>query len=68
MLPKWGEFIEEIEQLSTDDKALEFLDGQAIKNALGTIRKGTSPELATNPDHKFLMRSLIVYRFLKKFN
>ncbi|WP_347939964.1 lasso peptide isopeptide bond-forming cyclase [Peribacillus simplex] len=68
MLPKWGEFIEEIEQLSTDDKALEFLDGQAIKNALVTMKKGTGPELATNPDHKFLMRSLIVYRFLKRFN
>ncbi|WP_144549939.1 lasso peptide isopeptide bond-forming cyclase [Peribacillus simplex] len=68
MLPKWGGFIEEIEQLSTDKKALEFLDGQAIKKALVKIKEGARPEFATDPEYKFLMRSLIVYRFLKQFN
>ncbi|MGG0788117.1 lasso peptide isopeptide bond-forming cyclase [Peribacillus simplex] len=68
MLPKWGGFIEEIEQLSTDKKALEFLDGQAIKKALLKIKEGARAEFATDPEYKFLMRSLIVYRFLKQFN
>ncbi|PHD75776.1 asparagine synthetase B [Bacillus sp. AFS043905] len=68
MLPKWGGFIEEIEQLSTDKKALEFLDGQALKKALVKIKEGARPEFATDPEYKFLMRSLIVYRFLKQFN
>ncbi|MFD4817506.1 lasso peptide isopeptide bond-forming cyclase [Peribacillus butanolivorans] len=68
MLPKWGGFIEEIEQLSTDKKALEFLDGQAIKKALVKIKEGARPEFATDPEYKFLMRSLIVHRFLKQFN
>ncbi|WP_336866463.1 lasso peptide isopeptide bond-forming cyclase [Peribacillus frigoritolerans] len=67
MLPKWGRFIEEIEQLSTDKKALEFLDGQVIKKALVKIKEGARPEFATDPEYKFLMRSLIVYRFLKQF-
>ncbi|ASS96101.1 lasso peptide isopeptide bond-forming cyclase [Peribacillus simplex] len=68
MLPKWGGFIEEIEQLSTDKKALEFLDGHAIKKALVKIKEGARAEFATNPEYKFLMRSLIVHRFLRKFN
>ncbi|PAW30088.1 asparagine synthetase B [Peribacillus simplex] len=68
MLPKWGGFIEEIEQLSTDKKALEFLDGNAIKKALVKIKEGARAEFATNPEYKFLMRSLIVHRFLKQFN
>ncbi|MGW6384302.1 lasso peptide isopeptide bond-forming cyclase [Peribacillus butanolivorans] len=68
MLPKWGEFIEEIEQLSTDKKTLEFLDGQAINKALIKIKEGAKPEHATDPEYKFLMRSLIVHRFIKQFN
>ncbi|MEK4065676.1 lasso peptide isopeptide bond-forming cyclase [Peribacillus sp. FSL R5-0717] len=68
MLPKWGGFIEEIEQLSTDKKALEFQDGQAINKALIKIKEGARPDFATDPEYKFLMRSLIVYRFLKQFN
>ena len=29
------------------------------------VKEGASPEHATDPDYKILMRSLIVYRFLK---
>ncbi|MEK4537557.1 lasso peptide isopeptide bond-forming cyclase [Peribacillus sp. FSL K6-1552] len=68
MLPKWGQLIEEIEQLSTDKEALEYLDGQAINKALIKIKEGARPEFAPDPEYKFLMRSLIVYRFLKQFN
>ncbi|MFK9117573.1 lasso peptide isopeptide bond-forming cyclase [Peribacillus frigoritolerans] len=68
MLPKWEAFIGELQQLSTDKKTLEFLDGQAINKALLKIKEGARPEYATDPDYKFLMRSLIVHRFLKHFN
>ena len=31
MIPYWDSFIKELQQLSTDNSALEFLDGQVIK-------------------------------------
>ena len=34
MIPNWDTFIDELQQLSTDKRALEFLDGQVIKKAL----------------------------------
>lgn len=68
MLPKWESFTDELQQLRTDKRALEYLDVQAINKALIKIEEGARPEHATNPEYKFLMRSLIVYRFLKKFD
>lgn len=68
MIPKWDTFKDEIQRLSTDKRALEFLDGQVIKAALLKVEQRPRPESATDPDLKFLMRSLIVNRFLKKFD
>jgi hypothetical protein len=67
MIPQWDKFIDEIQELSTDRSVLEFLDGQVIKTALLKVESGARPEYATDPDYKILMRSLIVYRFIKKF-
>ena len=68
MIPYWDTFVEELQQLSTDKRVLEFLDGQVIKAALLKVEEGATAEYATDPDYKILMRSLIVYRFLKKFD
>ncbi|MGZ0876531.1 lasso peptide isopeptide bond-forming cyclase [Priestia megaterium] len=67
MIPHWDAFTDEVEQLSTDKRILEFLDGQVIKTALLKIKQGAQPECATDPDYKILMRSLIIYRYIKKF-
>lgn len=67
MIPYWGSFVDEVQQLSTDNKVLEFMDGTKIKAALTKVKAGALPEFATDSDYRFLMRSLIVYRYLKKF-
>ena len=56
-----------LQQLSTDKRVLEFIDGQVIKSALLKVEEEPRPEYAIDPDYKILMRSLIVYRFIKKF-
>jgi asparagine synthase (glutamine-hydrolysing) len=67
MIPHWDMFIDELQQLSIDKRVLKFLDGRSIKKALLKAKKeGARPEYATDPDYKILMRSLIIYRFLKK--
>lgn len=67
MIPHWDRFIDEVQQLSKDPRMLEFINGQVIKEALVKVKRGVRAECATDPDFKILMRSLIVYRFIKKF-
>ena len=67
MMPNWTSYEEEIKQLGKDNKILEFLNEEVIKGALSKIEEGVRPEFAVKPEYKILMRSLIVYRFIKKF-
>lgn len=67
MMPHWDAFVEEIQQLSTDSAALEVFNGSAIRAALSKAKQGARPEQANDMDFRMLMRSLIVYRFLKGF-
>lgn len=68
MAPVWDSFREELYVLSKDEKISEFLDSDLIKKSLLIFEQGHRPELATNSDYKILMRSLIIYRFIKQFN
>lgn len=68
MSPVWDDFREELYQLSEDENILRFLDGNLIKNSLLIFEQGHRPELATNSNYKLLMRSIIINRFIKKFN
>lgn len=67
-VPVWDEFIAEVECLAKDATMLEFLNESAIKEGLELIKKGPQQELDDNPHYRILMRSLIVYRFIKQFS
>ncbi|MFC4811417.1 asparagine synthase-related protein [Paenibacillus sp. GCM10023250] len=68
MIPSWPEFIAEMRILCRDPQVMEYMNVVAINAALSDIeRKLPQPDLATNDNMIFLMRSLIVYRFLKSF-
>jgi asparagine synthase (glutamine-hydrolysing) len=68
MLPNWGSFVKEARLLSKDERILEYLNGQVIKEALLSIDGEPSIERATDSNYKILMRSLIVYRFINQFS
>ncbi|MEH7011464.1 lasso peptide isopeptide bond-forming cyclase [Neobacillus niacini] len=68
MIPHWNVFMDELQQLSNDERILEFIDGPRIKKALLKAKEELRPEYAANADYRLLMRSLIVYRFIKKFD
>ncbi|TXK82496.1 lasso peptide isopeptide bond-forming cyclase [Paenibacillus sp. N3.4] len=67
MTPYWGSFIDDLQQLSKDPDVLRYMDGSQIRAALTKVMAGARPELATDSDYRILMRSLIVYRYMKKF-
>nr|WP_246628272.1 asparagine synthase-related protein [Paenibacillus oenotherae] len=66
MLPSWPSFVEELQELCRDARVSELLNIREIKAALSQIGKTPRPEQAFQPAVRFLMRSLIIYRFMKK--
>lgn len=65
MLPNWEAFKEEAQQLRTDDRIREYVDGHALKEALTSLEQQPKAEYDTDIGYKFLMRALILQRFLK---
>ena len=45
MIPYWDIFIDELQQLSKDERVLEYLDGQAIKKALLKVKEGATTRI-----------------------
>ncbi|MCJ8009107.1 asparagine synthase-related protein [Lederbergia wuyishanensis] len=68
MKSSWGEFHKEIQELIKDSLLSEILDVNVIRNSLSNLGKEPIPELVWSDDFKILSRSLIIYRFLKRFN
>ncbi|MCZ2257313.1 lasso peptide isopeptide bond-forming cyclase [Sporosarcina sp. G11-34] len=67
MMPNWEGFTDELQKMSKDNYVMELLNPPVIKAALEKVKQTPRPEYAIDPDYKILMRSLIVYRFIKKF-
>ena len=65
MNSSWSELIEEILQMEKDPIISGYLNSKTIKEALLTLQGGPRPEYVFNVDFKILMRSVIVYRFIK---
>ncbi|MEI5907731.1 asparagine synthase-related protein [Bacillus spongiae] len=66
MMPNWSEFTSELDQLMNDTSISQFIDTKVLRKSLCNVRENPSPDLALHEDFKILMRSLILYRFLKK--
>jgi asparagine synthase (glutamine-hydrolysing) len=58
--------IDELNELIHDPIAQTYLNIELIKNGLETLKQEQIPsKYAMNPEFRIVMRSLIVYRFLK---
>lgn len=64
--PDWHLFIEEAESMSKDDRMMSLVDGNLVKGALLRFKKKVDSNLAEDEGLRALMRSVIVYRFLKR--
>jgi asparagine synthase (glutamine-hydrolysing) len=67
MRSNWPAFIEELEQMITDFRIADYLNLPVIKEAILKIKSEPQSEYAFDFDFRILMRSLIVYRFIKRF-
>lgn len=67
MTPYWNAFKDELRQLSTDKRLLEYANGQVINAALAKVERGALPEYDSDPHYRISMHSVILYRYLKNF-
>ncbi|WP_404452362.1 asparagine synthetase B [Virgibacillus necropolis] len=68
MVSSWRSFITELHELVNDPKMNEFINVDVVKNSLSKIGNEPRMELIFEGEFKILTRSLIVYRFMKRFN
>lgn len=66
MRSAWPRFIDEIRALSRDSLAAGILNTPRIAACMERVKHGAGSELAMDEDVRFLMRCLIVYRFLQR--
>lgn len=68
MIPAWPAFLREIRELCQDPIASAYLNVSQIAGYAAELeQQQPTPRLAGDPGMNLLMRSLIVYRFLKTF-
>ncbi|ASK63713.1 asparagine synthetase B [Virgibacillus phasianinus] len=66
LLPKWAELINEFQNITIDPVMSECLNLDVIKSAIVKVTENPKPELILDSEFKLLMRSLILYRFIKR--
>jgi len=67
MSSSWKSFIEELQIMSKDSLISGLLNTGVITAAIEKIKDAPRPEYIFGVEFKLLMRSLIVYRFIKKW-
>lgn len=67
MVPHWPSFVNELHELQADKQFFEHVNGELIQSALRKVEQGARTDYYKDSDYKILMRSIIVYRFMKKF-
>lgn len=67
MVPAWNSFINELQQLSGDTDISEYINIPVVKEAISKIQGSSRPKNPFDADYSILMRSLIMYRFIKKY-
>ncbi|MGJ9459033.1 asparagine synthase-related protein [Oceanobacillus sp. CF4.6] len=67
MAPSWESFIEELYQLCEDDRMSAFLNIPLLKKIILGLVSKPNPNILFQDEFKIASRSLIVYRFVKRF-
>lgn len=67
MLPDWKQFVSQLEEMNKDQYIFYFINKATFENALATLSQNPPVTYAFSEEFKILMRSLIVYRFMKRF-
>jgi asparagine synthase (glutamine-hydrolysing) len=67
MKNEWAAFLFEARRIVSDPLAKEIINTKKLREAINNTSATPKSEYAVDPDCRFLMRSVVVHRFLKKF-
>ncbi|WP_199620987.1 asparagine synthase-related protein [Paenibacillus alkalitolerans] len=67
MKPSWGAFMDELQRLGSDAEISRYINMKVFKEAVSKLQSGPQSSYIFDADFKVAMRSLIFYRFMKKF-
>ncbi|MFS0861472.1 asparagine synthase-related protein [Fredinandcohnia sp. 179-A 10B2 NHS] len=68
LTPVWKQFIDELHQVSTDDRIGKYINQTIVKNVVSKYENIPRPEYIFNTDFRALTRCLVFYRFIKSLN
>ncbi|MFA9558205.1 asparagine synthase-related protein [Evansella sp. AB-rgal1] len=63
--PFWKKALKEVQGLLKDDGIMEYIDSAAVLRAFDNAKEQKSSNKSLDPNYRFLMRFLIVGRFMK---
>ncbi|MBY6088347.1 asparagine synthase-related protein [Priestia flexa] len=66
MTSDWSFFMNEMESVTKADFMSGYVDMAVVKSAMENLRNNPRPEYVFHHDFRVLMRSLILYRFMKR--
>ncbi|XEC95518.1 asparagine synthase-related protein [Paenibacillus tarimensis] len=66
MIPSWSVFHEELAKVCKDSMAADLMNVKEIKASMDRLGNAPRPEYAFDSNARFLMRSLIFYKFIKR--
>ncbi|WP_058301181.1 asparagine synthase-related protein [Gorillibacterium timonense] len=65
IVPVWKEFTDELEAMSKSPLMREYVNMDALRGSIERFKEAPKEESTFDPELRLLMRSLIVYRFLR---
>lgn len=68
MRADWEDLINEVTQMLSDKNITSYLNLETLRNALCKLMEGPGGNVVPSPEIRILLRSIIVYRFLKSFS
>lgn len=67
MIPNWNMLIEEVKKLIKEPEISRYFNKSLLESALVKGENALRIENMSDPNYRILMRSVIVYRLMKKY-
>lgn len=65
IVPHWDSLLEEMRELSVDERMLKYFNRDVINKALSRAEEGPNKKHITDPAYRNLTQSVMVFRFIK---
>ncbi|WP_031536204.1 asparagine synthase-related protein [Bacillus sp. MB2021] len=68
MIPQWSSFLQEAQEMLKDKEIWSYMNKEAVIKGWNKAKSGVRTDFAVDADIRILMRSIILFRFMKKMS